>query len=177
MELWKTWGPILPEGQELKCWLWEVHLPWMVTWKGPVYGSQAHMSMHVPLPCLGKPGTHEHACSSTPNVMLWDIMWSGGCLISDPGLGIEVHSLHIKADLASRFSQYLSVTTWYICPQPWTFQLSCWAALSPEALPQIIQTFLLPQPRFPLCVQVPLSPWWLSWPQFLGERERGINLP
>jgi hypothetical protein len=49
------------------------------------------------------------------------------------GPGIELHILHVKADLAS--------LPGIPSPQPWICQPRGWAALPPEALPYIIQTF------------------------------------
>ena len=55
------------------------------------------------------------------------------------GKEIEVHISHIKADLASRFSQYPPVPTWHTSSQPWTIQHGGWATLLSE--PYIIKTF------------------------------------
>ena len=66
-------------------------------------------------------------------------MYQGTGLVSTQRQGAEVLILHIKADLASRFSQQLSVSIWHTLP----------ASLSSSLYPS-------------------LFPWWLPWPSSLG---------
>lgn len=54
---------------------------------------------------------------------------------------MEIHILHIKSDIASRFPQHPSVSTRNTLPQPWTFQPRAWVTLAPEALSCTIQIF------------------------------------
>lgn len=52
-------------------------------------------------------------------------MYQGTGLVSTQRQGAEVLILHIKADLASRFSQHPSVPTWLILPPTLNFPACC----------------------------------------------------
>jgi hypothetical protein len=74
------------------------------------------------------------------------------CLVPGWAQGTEVHILHIKADLASRFSQHPSVVpTWLTLPLTLNFPAQGgWAALPLEVPPYTMQIFLsLPLSLFP----------------------------
>jgi len=113
-------------------------------------------------------------------------------LDSDPGQMAELHILHTRGDLTSKFSQHLSVPTcyrhgWHTHSSPLIF--ASWASSTPEALSYIIPTVcslsLSPCPHLSpsLCMfslsthklflSIPLSPlspspWGLPWPCSLG---------
>lgn len=59
-----------------------------------------------------------------------------------PGEGAEVHILHNKADLTSRFSHRPSVPTWHALPPILNFPAQELDVFPPEALCYITQMFL-----------------------------------
>jgi hypothetical protein len=102
--------------------------------------------------------------------------------------GTEVHILHIKADLASRFSQHLSVPTCHTLTPTLNFTTPGQGCPSPEALSYIIQAFwllLLPlsSPSLLSALSLPFSLHGNSpglgplWPAISTESSFPINLP
>ena len=66
--------------------------------------------------------------------------------------GTEVYTLHIKADLASRFSQHPSVPIWHNLPPILNFPAQRLGCLLSEALSYMIQTLWSP-----LALSLPFS--------------------
>jgi hypothetical protein len=71
--------------------------------------------------------------------------------------GAEVHILHLKAALASRFSQHPSVPTWHSKASTLNFPAQGLGCPSPKVLPYIIQTFCAFPPPFLHPMAIPLG--------------------
>lgn len=83
------------------------------------------------------------------------------------GLGrTEVHILHIKTDLASRFSQYPSVRTWQTPPPTLNFPAQCLGYPSPRGSSLYNPDLVLVSPSLlSLCVPEGAGAF-LSFPTF-----------